>query len=151
MFVAGSWDKRQHLDWNLCLQIKRTNHSSQWCLPARYRMRTRLHFGSIQKHFTDCRIFLFCNSCWFFFLLDMSSIEKEKKLTFDLKNELSGDFCKAMLLLAEVCHSYVNKKLSAACSNTDQCTWTHRYMCTTKSPKYIIYIGNWICLTEWLH
>lgn len=31
--------------------------------------------------------------------------EREKKLTFDLKKEVSGDFSKALLLLAEVCLS----------------------------------------------
>lgn len=29
--------------------------------------------------------------------------EKEKKLSFDLKKEVSGDFSKALLILAEVC------------------------------------------------
>lgn len=35
--------------------------------------------------------------------MHLSATEKEKKLTFDLKKELSGDFSKALLLLAEVC------------------------------------------------
>ncbi len=32
------------------------------------------------------------------------STETEKKLTLDLRKEVSGDFSRALLLLAEVCH-----------------------------------------------
>lgn len=35
--------------------------------------------------------------------MHVSATEKEKKLTFDLKKEISGDFSKALLVLAEVC------------------------------------------------
>lgn len=37
------------------------------------------------------------------FFVHISATEREKKLTFDLKKEISGDFSKALLLLAEVC------------------------------------------------
>uniref|UniRef100_A0A8C2XLQ5 Annexin n=1 Tax=Cyclopterus lumpus TaxID=8103 RepID=A0A8C2XLQ5_CYCLU len=37
-------------------------------------------------------------------LTDVYLEETEKKLTLDLKNEISGDFSDALLLLAEVCH-----------------------------------------------
>lgn len=35
--------------------------------------------------------------------MHVCATEREKKLSFDLKKEVSGDFSKALLLLAEVC------------------------------------------------
>lgn len=84
MLFTGTRDQRRRVDRDLCLQIKRTNLSSQRSLFTRW---------------TFCYS-LFVPTVMFF--THVCATEKEKKLTFDLKKEVSGDFCKALLLLAEV-------------------------------------------------
>lgn len=65
--------------------------------------------------------------------------ETQKKLVFDLSKEVSGDFAKALLLLAEVCHT----SLTGSCS---QC-W--RSSMFTESPEMYISRPSVIRAAQW--